>query len=333
MYLRGIVELSFSRLRNAPAASSLLALGLLFILTTHSSVAQEKPPPSPAPTPPVIADPDDGPLRVQTDIVTLTLTVHDKWTRYVSNLSKKHFRVFEDNVEQEIVFFSDVDAPASIGIVYDVSGSMSSGKIALSRRALERFMMTSHPSDEYSVIAFNDKVRLLADRTRDPNLVLGSLSNIKTGGNTALYDAVYLGIDRVSRGSHNKKAIIIISDGMDNNSRYSFSEMRRFMKEADVIIYAVGIGVEYEGYPVLRQLAEATGGKAFYGTDGSLDELFERIALELRNQYSIGYIPKDFQPDGKWRNLKVTVTPPRGMPRLSVRARKGYFATPALPNK
>lgn len=333
MILQGIVDLTFPSAKRSTAHWRLLAVILVFLVAVQTSAAQEKPPPSPAPTPPVIADPDDGPLRVQTDIVTLTLTVHDKWTRYVSNLSKKHFRVFEDNVEQEIVFFSDVDAPASVGIVYDVSGSMSSGKIALSRRALERFMLTSHPSDEYSFIAFNDKVRLLADRTRDPNLVLGSLSNIKTGGNTALYDAVYLGIDRVSRGSHNKKAIIIISDGMDNNSRYSFSEMRRFMKEADVIIYAVGIGVEYEGYPVLRQLAEATGGKAFYGTEGSLDELFERIALELRNQYSIGYIPRDFQPDGKWRNLKVTVTPPRGMPRLSVRARKGYFATPALPNK
>ncbi len=312
------------------------AIALFLVLTAVSTSGQEKPiaKGTPSPTPPAITEPDDSPLKVQTDLVTLTVTVHDNWGRLVSNLTKKHFQAFEDKVEQEIVFFSDTDAPASIGIIYDISGSMSSEKIALSRRALERFILTSHPSDEYSVIAFNDKVRLVADRTRDPNVVLNSLSLIKTGGNTALYDAVYLGLDRVTRGAHKKRALIVISDGLDNSSRYSYSEMRRHLKEADVVIYSVGIyGNEVEGHPVLKQLSNATGGTAFFASDGTLDELFERIALEIRQQYSIGYIPKDFQLDGKWRRLKLKITPPRGMPRLSVRTREGYFATPILPDK
>lgn len=295
---------------------------------------------APAATPPTISDPDDAPIRVQTDLVTVTLTVQDSWGRVVSNLARKHFSVFEEGIEQEISFFQDVDAPASIGIIYDISGSMGAGKIQQSRRALERFMLTSHPSDEYSLITFNDKVRLLADRTRDINAVLDKLTLVKPGGNTAFYDGVYLGVDRVMRGSHAKKALLIISDGMDNNSRYSYHEMKRLLKESDVIIYAIGIyggdaGWGTSGEPALNQLAESTGGRAFFpgNTDGSFDEICERIALELRHQYSIGYIPKDFRQDGKWRRLKVKVAPPRGMPRLSVRAREGYFASPVLPSK
>ena len=314
---------------------------ILFVLAAGSARAQDKPRLEPTPTPGPIPTIDEEPLKIQTDLVTLTLTVHDNWGRYVSNLTKKHFSVFEDGVEQEISFFSDVDAPASIGIIYDISGSMGSGKIVRSRRALERFMLTSHPSDEFSLITFNDKVQLLADRTRDINAVLDKLTLVKPGGSTAFYDGVYLGADRVMRGSHAKKALLVISDGQDNNSRYSYNEMRRLLKESDVIIYAIGIYGDGEGSlgtfgeGSLNRLAESTGGRAFYPglTDGSFDEICERIALELRHQYSIGYIPKDFRQDGKWRRLKVKVTPPRGMPQLSVRAREGYFATPLLPNK
>lgn len=314
-----------------------LCLAVLLLLTAQLTPGQDK---KVTPTPTPAIEPDDAPLRVQTDLVTMTLTVHDKWGRYVSNLTKKHFAVFENDVEQEITFFSDVDSPASIGIIYDVSGSMNSGKIARSRRALERFMLTSHPSDEYSLIAFNDKVRLLADRTRDGKAVLDKLMLMNTGGNTALNDAVYLGVDRVMRGAHKKRALVIISDGQDNNSRFSYAELRRYLKEADVIIYSVGIidgsdgSLALAGEGVLKQLSELTGGKAFFPhQDGAFNELFERIALELRHQYSIGYVPKDFQPDGKWRRLKAKVTPPRGMPNLSVRGREGYYATPVALDK
>ncbi|MEQ1603961.1 MAG: VWA domain-containing protein [Pyrinomonadaceae bacterium] len=335
MVLRDIFQLLVRTLHRLYLCHLAILIGVPFVLAVGITSAQ--PPTKPAPTPPTTTDPDDAPLKIQTDLVTLTLTVQDTWGRVVSSLAKKHFSVFEDGVEQEISFFEDVDAPASIGIIYDVSGSMGGGKIGRSRRALERFMLTSHPSDEFSLITFSDKVQLLADRTRDINAVLDKLTLVKPGGNTAFYDGVYLGADRVMRGSHNKKALLIISDGVDNNSRYTFNEMRRFLKESDVIIYGIGIygNGDGGGEGALTRLAESTGGRAFYPglTDGSFDEICERIALELRHQYSIGYVPKDFHQDGKWRRLKVKVNPPRGMPRLAVRAREGYFATPLIPNK
>ena len=322
--------LSFSR--SCDAHRWILLVGVL-LFSAFGSFAQ-----TPSPTPPPSSEDDvENPIKVKTDLVTLTLTVTDLYGRYVSGLDKKAFTVIDNNQEQEITYFSDSDAPISIGIVFDVSGSMSREKIAKSRRALEKFINTSHPSDEYSLISFNDRAKLLLDRTRDGESLLQKLTLVETKGNTALYDAVYLGVERVMRGTRQKKALLVISDGQDNSSRYNFSEVRRTMKESDVVIYAVGIldgrdsgSMEgMQGQAFLDELASVTGGKSFYPqTDIELDEIFERIALELRHQYSIGYTPKDFAPDGKWHKVKTKVKPPRGLPRLTVRSREGYYATP-----
>lgn len=288
-------------------------------------------------TPTPIDDDPDAPLRVKTDLVTLTLTVTDQYNRYVSGLSKKHFSVTDQGIDQDITFFSDSDTPVSVGILFDVSGSMNGEKIRKAQKALERFINTSHPSDEYFLIAFNSRAQLLMDRTRDGEAVLRKLTLVEPRSNTALYDAVYLGVERVTRGSHQKRAMLIISDGQDNSSRYNFGEVRRLMKESDVVTYAVGImgrgdagsQLGMQGQSFLDELSSVTGGKSFYPqSDLEMDEIFERIALELRHQYSIGYTPKDFQPNGKWRKVKVKVKPPRGLPRLTVRSREGYYATP-----
>ena len=308
-----------------------ITLASAFFLPLFAISAQQ-----PAATPP----PDDppGPVRIKTDLVTLTLTVTDLYGRYVSGLSKNAFTVLDNNQEQEISFFSDSDAPVSVGVLFDVSGSMGGEKIQKARKALSRFINSSHPSDEYFLIAFNSRAQLLLDRTRDGDAVLQKLTLVSPRQNTALYDAVYLGIERVTRGAHQKKALLIISDGQDNSSRYNFGEVRRLMKESDVVTYAVGIidasdaqsQLGMQGQAFLDELTSVTGGKSFYPTsDIEMDEIFERIALELRHQYSIGYTPKDFQPDGKWRKVKVRVKPPRGLPRLTVRSREGYYATPA----
>lgn len=289
------------------------------------------------PTPTPEDDDADTPVRIKTDLVTLTLTVMDPYGRYVTGLGKTAFMVNDNGVEQDISFFSDSDAPVSVGIIFDVSGSMSGQKIGKAKKALERFISSSHPMDEYFLIAFNNRAQLLMDRTRDGEAVLSKLTLVKPKNNTALYDAVYLGIERVTRGSHQKRALMIISDGQDNASRYNFGEVRRLMKESDVVTYAVGImdggdaagSLGMQGQAFLDELTSVTGGKSFYPqTDIEMDEIFERIALELRHQYSIGYTPKDFQPNGKWRKVKVKVKPPRGMPRLTVRGREGYYATP-----
>lgn len=308
-----------------------MCLAMVIFASALAAAAQQ-----PEPTPP---DQDPAtPVRIKTDLVTLTLTVTDLYGRYVMGLGKKDFTVFDSNKEQEITFFSDTDAPVSLGVLFDVSGSMSGEKIQKARKALSRFINTSHPNDEYFLIAFNSRAQLLLDRTRDGDAVLQKLTLVNPRQNTALYDAVYLGIERVTRGSHQKRALLIISDGQDNASRYNFGEVRRLMKESDVITYAVGIldagdtsnQIGMQGQAFLDELTSVTGGKSFYpSSDIEMDEIFDRISIELRHQYSVGYTPKDFQPDGKWRKVKVKVKPPRGLPRLTVRSREGYYATPS----
>jgi len=319
---------SFIKLR------SLLSFIFLITAAATTSLAQQA---TPTPTPPPEED-LTKPVSVKTDLVTLTLTVTDLYGRYVSGLTKNAFTIMDNGQEQEITFFGDSDAPVSVGILFDVSGSMSGEKIQKARAALSKFINSSHPSDEYYLIAFNSRAQLLLDRTRDGEAVLSKLTLVNPRQNTALYDAVYLGLDRVTRGSHQKKALLIISDGQDNASRYNFGEVRRLMKESDVVTYAVGIldgrdaasAMGMQGQAFLDELSSVTGGKSFYpNSDVEMDEIFERIALELRHQYSIGYTPSDFQPDGKWRKVKVKVKPPRGLPRLTVRSREGYYATPA----
>ncbi|MFL6284651.1 MAG: VWA domain-containing protein [Pyrinomonadaceae bacterium] len=287
--------------------------------------------------PRVQAADDTKPVIVHTDLVTLTVTVTDTYGRFVTGLGKNAFSIVDDKTPQEITFFSDEDAPVSLGVVFDVSGSMSGDKISKAREALSKFIDTSHSRDEYFLIGFNNRAQLLLDRTRDSDSLLEKLTFVQTKGQTALYDATYLGVERVARGTHPKRAILLISDGQDNSSRYTFTELRRLLKESDVIIYAIGIvdghddsQLGYTGRAILEELSGVSGGKAFFpSTSAEMNDTFERIALELRTQYSIGFRPTSFANDGKWHKLKIKVQPPRGFPRLFVRGREGYFATAA----
>lgn len=319
-----------------------LACCLLFtcaaIFTPAPTDAQQKqnaatPQPTPAPAAP--GQNDDGPIIVNTDLITLTVTVTDQYGRFVSGLNKKHFSIFDNKEEQTIEFFSDDDAPVTVGVIFDVSGSMSGDKLSKARVALSRFIETSHNMDEYFLVGFNSRAQLLIDKTRDGNAVLDKLTFVDTKGQTALYDACYLGVEKVTRGAHQKRAVLLISDGQDNNSRYTFNELRRLLKESDVVVYSIGIlggndpgsALGMHGQALLDELSSVSGGKAFFpNTAAEMDEIFERIALELRHQYSIGYRPSNFINDGKWHKLKVKVTPPRGLPRLFVRSREGYYA-------
>ncbi len=278
---------------------------------------------------------DKTAVITNTDLITFTVTVTDLYGRFVSGLGKNAFSIFDDKHQQEISFFSDDDAPVSVGVLFDVSGSMSGDKVKRARDALSHFVQTSHDRDEYFLIAFNSRAQLLMDRTRDGNAVLDKLTFVQTKNNTALYDACYLGVERVQRGTHPKRALLLISDGQDNNSRYTFNELRRVLKESDVVLYAIGIlggndqgsSLGMEGQGTLDELAGVSGGKAFYPRSAAeMDDIFEQIALELRHQYSIGYRPPNFVNDGKWHHIKVKVAPPRGLPRLFVRSKEGYFA-------
>ena len=333
-------------LRIAPLSFSVIVCAALSF--SGGGFAQEKSEPSPSDNksatqsqdPPVTKDlpkEQDGPVIVHTDLITLTVTVTDTYGRYVSGLGKNAFTVLDDKKPQEISFFSDDDAPVSVGVIFDVSGSMSGDKIRRARDALANFIQTSHNADEYFLIAFNSRAQLLLDKTRDGDSVLDKLTFVQTKNNTALYDACYLGVEKVQRGAHPKRALLLISDGQDNNSRYTFNEVRRLLKESDVVLYAVGIlsgsdagsSLGMEGQGTLDELASVSGGKAFFPRSAAeMDDIFEQIALELRHQYSIGYRPTNFVNDGKWHKVKVKVTPPRGLPRLFVRSKEGYYALP-----
>ena len=271
-----------------------------------------------------------------TDVVTLSVTVTDPYSRLVTGLDRQHFEVFEDKVKQNIEFFRDEDVPVSVGIIFDVSGSMK-GKLDRAREALKAFVQTSHDQDDFFLVGFNQRANLVAEFT-DGESLINKLMLIDPKGQTALYDASYLGLEKVKQGRHQKRAILLISDGQDNASRYTYGELRKMLKEANVQIYSIGIvemgggaggSLDLQGQGILEEVSQTTGGKAFFPRSAAeLEDATTRIALELRHQYSIGYLPTNEKRDGKWRKISVKVNPPRGLPRLNVRSKEGYYAIP-----
>jgi Ca-activated chloride channel family protein len=270
----------------------------------------------------------------ETDLVSLTVTVTDISNRLVMGLGRGNFEIYEDKVKQEILFFSDDDAPINLGIVFDVSGSMK-GKLDRARDALKAFIQTSHSDDDFFLVGFNQRANLLAEFT-DGDALASKLTLVDPNGQTALYDATYLGIEKVKQGRHSRNAILLISDGQDNSSRYTYGELRKLLKEAGVQIYCIGIvemgggaggTLDMQGQAILEEIAQTTGGKAFFPRSGAeLEELTTRIALELRHQYSIGYNPTNVKNDGQWRKVKVSVKPPKGWPNMKVKHKEGYYA-------
>jgi Ca-activated chloride channel homolog len=276
-----------------------------------------------------------------TDLVSLPVTVTDYNNRLVTGLGKQHFEIFEDKVKQEISFFSEEDAPVNMGIVFDVSGSMK-GKLDRAKDALKAFVDTSHGDDDFFLIGFNQRANLLAEFT-DGESLTNKLTLVDTKGQTALYDAAYLGVEKVKQGRHSRNAMLLISDGQDNSSRYTYSELRKILKEAGVQIYCIGIvemggaaggTLDMQGQAILEEIAQMTGGKAFFPRSPvELEEITTRIALELRHQYSIGYLPTNVKADGEWHKIKVNVKEPKGMSNLKVQHKEGYYAVANKANK
>ena len=275
-------------------------------------------------------------IKIGTELVSLTVTVTDPYNRLVTGLDKHNFEIFEDKVKQEITHFSDDDVPVSLGIVFDVSGSMK-GKLDRAREALRAFIQTSHSDDDFFLVGFNQRANLLAEFT-DGDTLANKLTLVDPRGQTALYDAAYLGIEKVKQGHHQKRALLLISDGQDNSSRYTYGELRKLLKEAGVQIYCIGIvefgggaggALDLQGQAILEEISQVTGGKAFFPRSAAeLEDATTRIALELRHQYSIGYSPTNIKKDGQWHKIKVSVKPPRGLPSLKVQHKEGYYAVP-----
>jgi Ca-activated chloride channel homolog len=272
-------------------------------------------------------------IRMNVDMVLIPVTITDPMNRLVTGLEQDDFQIFENNGQQLIRSFACEDAPVSIGIIFDLSGSMTS-KLIRARESILQFIRTANPQDEFFVIGFNDRPELIEDFTSSVEDIQARLATVRSGHRTALLDAIYFGLAKMKEARHERKALLVVSDGGDNRSRYTEGELRAQVRESDVELYSIGIfdpyaptSEERTGPQLLNDLSEETGGRLFRVDDLSeMGDIAEKISTELRNQYVIGYRPKDLTRDGKWRKVKVKLNPPQGLPPLTVHARTGYYA-------
>jgi Ca-activated chloride channel family protein len=286
--------------------------------------------------PPAQRAPRERPIQMDVNMVLVNVTVTDNMNRLVTGLEREHFQVFEDKDQQKVSHFSSEDVPVSMGLVFDASGSMSN-KIQRSRAAALQFFKTANPQDEFFLVDFNDQPRMIMDFTNSVEEIQAKLNFTQPKGRTALLDGIYLSLNQMRHARHSKKALLIISDGGDNHSRYTENEIKNLVKESDVQIYAIGIyepfgsrgrtAEELSGPGLLTEVAETTGGRQFPVENlAELPDVAGKIGIELRNQYILGYTPKNLSRDGRWRKIKVKLNPPPGLPPLQVYAKTGYYA-------
>ncbi|MEQ1948277.1 MAG: VWA domain-containing protein [Bryobacteraceae bacterium] len=275
-------------------------------------------------------------IRIDTTLVLIPVSVTDPMSRFVTGLDKENFKLWEDKVEQEITQFSSEDAPLSVGIVFDTSGSMGA-KLQKSRQAVAQFMKTANPQDEFFLIQFNDRPELVQGFTKETEEIQNRLTFTQARGRTALLDGVYMAMSQMKKARNPRKAILIISDGGDNSSRYTETEVRNAVREADVQIYAIGIfepvsartrtAEEMHGPGMLSEISEQTGGRHFTVDNlAELPDVAAKIGIELRNEYVLGYTPKNATRDGKYRRVQVKLVKTAGLPPLRPMYRTGYYA-------
>jgi len=273
-----------------------------------------------------------SPLKIDVDLVLVNAAVIDQEGRPVTGLEKTRFQVWEDKVQQEIRYFSTEEGPMSLGIIFDISRSMAD-KLSVSRDAVTTFLKTGTPADEYALIEFNDRPFVVQDFTSDITDFQNRIALASSSGSTALYDAVYLGIEKLRHAHNRRKALLLVTDGEDNHSHYTFADVKQLAKESDVQLFAIGIAGlpittatkgNKSGRAVLQELVELTGGEVFFTTDvRKLDDICSKISDSLRNEYLLGYASTNTTKDGKWRRLHLKVN---NMSRIRVHARSGYYA-------
>ncbi len=315
-----------------------------------NQVHVQPPPVSAAPAPAAApgAKPLEGPaamkaraderIRVDVNLTLIPLTVTDPLNRLVTGLDRNNFYIYEKGSTgpeqlQQIKTFSTEDAPVSLGIILDLSGSMTN-KFNRSKQSIKAFLKTANPQDEFFVVGFNDRPELIEDFTSNVDDVDARLAMEKPGKRTALLDAIYFGVNKMKEAKYPRKALLIVSDGGDNRSRYTENELRSMVRESDVQMYAIGIFDEYAptteerlGPLLLNDMCEDTGGRLFRVNDlDDMTDVAEKISDEIRDEYVLGYRSNDARHDGKWRKVKVKLDPPSGLPQLTVHARSGYYA-------
>ena len=312
------------------AASSVICAGYLWSAEDPAEITpRAKPAEQTAPLP-------RANIRIDTNVVLIPVTVTDPLNRFVTGLEQESFKVFEDKLEQKLVSFGSEDAPLSIGIVFDTSGSMGP-KLDKSRQAVSEFFKTANPEDEAFLVVFNDRPELVTPLTHNLEEIQNRLTFTQSKGRTALLDGILLGLHTMKKAHNPRKALVVISDGGDNSSRYTESEIKNLVKESDVQIYAIGIyepvqsrgrtPEELAGPGLLTDISEPTGGRHFVVENlNELPDVAAKIGIELRNQYVLGYSPSNQVRDGKYRKVSVKLVQPRGLPPLHAFWRTGYYA-------
>lgn len=279
-----------------------------------------------------IGKPPGSRLRIDTAVVQIPVAVTDRLDRPVTGLTKEDFRVIEDGAEQKVLSVVREDAPVAVAVVFDASYSMQK-KLPNAREAVSRFLESANPEDEFLLVVFHDQPRLAHGLTRDIADLQSSLGTIASEGHTALLDAIYLAMQEIKKSKQPRKALLILSDGGDNNSRYSEREIRRIVREEDVLIYALGIfdGPRFApgladlfGSTLLNAIASETGGR-YFPVEGKakLPEAAQKAGEELRSQYVVSYAPGNRERDGKYRHVQVKLANPG---KLRVTWRMGYYA-------
>jgi Ca-activated chloride channel homolog len=268
-------------------------------------------------------------LSVNVDLTEVHVNVTDEKDRPVGNLRKENFRVFEDRKEQQIMVFKHEDAPISLGLVIDNSRSIEPRKQRLDTAALS-FVRKSNPQDETFIVHFDDTARIDRDFTDSIPALEEALAGVKPFGQTAIFDALILALEHMENAKHLKKAILLITDGVDNSSKHTMSEAIEATKRSRVAVYTVGLLSMSGGQKAedaLIHIAEASGGHAYFPNDVDEARLYmERVARDLREQYTLGYIPTN--KNGGWRSVRVDVLPPPGLPattKLTANYRHGYY--------
>ena len=275
-------------------------------------------------------------LHIDVDLALVNVTVTDPYNRLVTGLEPDNFRVFENNVEQEIRYFSSEDVPISIGVIFDLSGSMAN-KVGKAKEAALQFFKTANPQDEFFLVSFNDRAELVSAFTSSVEDLQSHILSASAKGRTALLDGIYLGLSEMRTARNAKRALLVISDGGDNNSRYNERDIKRLVREADTQLYSIGIFDPFEyrsrtveelnGPSLLTEVTELTGGRAFTVENiNELPDIATKIGSELRNQYILGYRPSNKSHDARWRKIKVKMRAPKGLPPLSIYAKTGYYA-------
>lgn len=286
----------------------------------------------------------DFAIVVDVEEVVLPISVLDKDGRPVNGLTKEHFLIFEDKIQQQIKIFRHDDIPLSLGLVIDNSGSMRNKRERVNSAALS-FVRESNPDDETFIVNFDDSAYLEQDFTGSIGDLIDALDNLDTRGETALYDAVYLSAGHVKSGKKDKRVLLLISDGEDNVSKYGFNKVIEALRESKVTLYAIGLLEENDqrgglfrkspskkAKEAIQQFADITGGQAYFPKSlDEVEELVRNIAHEIRNHYTISYSPTNRKLDGTWREVSVKVNQPRDVSRVTVRTKEGYYAPSAGP--